>query len=103
MLNLIRAVLGIHHHRFNLSVKCSRWMWVTANGAGAPNSASDDRCYPHPLRTVLAATSLYRLLLPSKLRVKKMRDQLNVAVELNLVFGVASQEINLLTEKIRSH
>ena len=77
-------------------------MWVTANGAGAPNSASDDRCYPHPLRTVLAATSLYRLLLPSKLRVEKMRDQVNVAVELNLVFGVASQEINLLTEKIRS-
>src|SRR6266852_4890270 len=24
MLNLIRAVLGIHHHRFNLSVKRSR-------------------------------------------------------------------------------
>jgi hypothetical protein len=23
MLNLIRTVLGIHHHRFNLSVKCS--------------------------------------------------------------------------------
>src|SRR5258708_5636521 len=36
MLNLIRGVLGIHHHRFNLSVKRSSggagniWPWIAA-------------------------------------------------------------------------
>ena len=35
MLNLIRAVLGIHRHRFNLSVKRSR---LEENGIGRPEN-----------------------------------------------------------------
>jgi len=41
MLNLIRAVLGIHHHRFNLSVKRSSangWEPHAKSNAGRPGA-----------------------------------------------------------------
>jgi pyruvate/2-oxoglutarate dehydrogenase complex dihydrolipoamide dehydrogenase (E3) component len=41
MLNLIRTVLGIHHHRFNLSVKCSRTLAASAYVAHVARRAAD--------------------------------------------------------------
>jgi hypothetical protein len=70
MLNLIRGVLGIHHHRFNLSVKRSRDRYLKGGDAPAapspakPLGAAGDRARSltkegkRPKSRILSATAL---------------------------------------------